>query len=64
MPRGWAFKPRILRPTAWLSPPHAAFITQHNWPGWSDAQHDAYRQFWERLYTQYPDMFGHGEAVH
>lgn len=64
MPRGWAFKPRILRPTAWLLPPHAAFITQHNWPGWSDAQHDAYRQFWERLYTQYPDMFGHGEAVH
>jgi uncharacterized protein YwqG len=64
MPRGWAFKPRILRPTAWLLPPHAAFITQHNWPGWSEAQDDAYQQFWERLYTQYPDMFSHSDAVH
>ncbi|MDN5000498.1 YwqG family protein [Bradyrhizobium sp. GCM10027634] len=58
MPRGYAFKPRSLRPTAWLLPPPVSSIARFDWPGWSVAQRDAYQQFWDALYARYPEVFG------
>src|SRR5882757_10309671 len=34
MPRGYALKTRVLRPTAWLLPPASSFAGRLHWPGW------------------------------
>jgi hypothetical protein len=72
MPRGYVFKPRILRPTAWLLPPplRSAELSRLSGeaPGaWSytGPVFSAYRQFWGDLYARYPDIFGEqGEMIH
>src|SRR4029453_10774211 len=72
MPRGYVFKPRILRPTAWLLPPplQSAELSRLSGeaPGaWSQAGpvFSAYRQFWKDLYARHADIFGEqGEMIH
>jgi Domain of unknown function (DUF1963) len=61
----FVFKPRILRPTAWLLPPPLGVAEQRvwaspKWPAWP-----AYQQFWRDLYTRHPETFGRdGERIH
>lgn len=66
MPRGYAFKSRVLRPTVWLLPPPLSFAGQRrNWalPGWQGWP--AYQQFWRDLYARYPGTFGsQGDMIH
>jgi len=63
MPRGYALKTRVLRPTAWLLPPASSFAGRLHWPGWTDALSDAYEQFWLALYARHPEALGlNGEA--
>lgn len=57
MPRGHAFKPRALLPTGWLLPPPSRYINALDWPGWANAQHDAYELFWFALCARYPETF-------
>ena len=66
MPRGYVFKPRTLRPTAWLLPPPLGFAGQprawapSEWPAWP-----AYDRFWGDLYARHPETFGpRGESIH
>jgi uncharacterized protein YwqG len=66
VPKGFAFRPRVLRPTAWLLPPPLAFAKQSRdwappeWPAWP-----AYNQFWRDLYARNPETFGPGgEMIH
>ena len=58
MPRGYGFKPRRLRPMAWLLPPRPAFIGQYDWPDWTVADDEACRQFWYAVYARWPETFG------
>jgi len=72
MPRGYVFKSRILRPTAWLPPPPEGsreFLSlkaeepgtwQYGGPAFS-----AYNQFWLNLYARHPEAFGEqGQMIH
>jgi len=66
MPSGYVFRPRALRPTAWLLPPTLAFARQQRswappeWPLW-----EIYHQFWRDLYARHPETFGpRGEMIH
>jgi uncharacterized protein YwqG len=72
MPRGYVFKPRILRPTAWLLPPPEGSrellslkaeepdTWEYGAPAFS-----AYHQFWHNLYARHPEVFGDGgETIH
>jgi uncharacterized protein YwqG len=70
MPRGFAFKPRILRPTAWLLPPplgSGPFLRlQSEAPDAWTPNGDAfikYEQFWCDLCARHPDTFG-DEVIH
>jgi uncharacterized protein YwqG len=72
MPRGFVFKPRALRPTAWLLPPplrsrqlhrlsaEESRAWKHNGPAFV-----AYCRFWGNLFAQHPNVFGEqGEMIH
>jgi len=72
MPRGFVFKPRALRPTAWLLPPplgsrqlhrlsaEDSSAWKHNGPVFA-----AYRRFWDNLFARHPDVFAEqGEMIH
>ena len=72
MPRGFVFKPRALRPTAWLLPPpwrsRELLCLQAEAPGawaYEAGVFSAYQQFWRDLFAREPHTFGPaGEAVH
>ena len=64
MPRGYVFKPRALRPTAWLLPPpwgSREFLRlQAEAPGaWAHEADvfSAYQQFWRDLFRRQPQTF-------
>jgi uncharacterized protein YwqG len=72
MPRGFVFKPRALRPTAWLLPPPLRSrqldrlsaaepkAWKHDGPAFA-----AYHRFWDNLFAQHPDVFAEqGEMIH
>lgn len=68
----WVFKPRALRPTAWLLPPQlgsreiAAFRAEQPaaWAYQGPAE-AAYARFWANLYAGHPETFGpSGERIH
>jgi uncharacterized protein YwqG len=72
MPRGYLFKPRLLRPTAWLLPPpqrSAAFNAlraeaPRAW-AYEGPVLSAYHQFWSDLYDRHPETFGEqGDMIH
>ena len=72
MPRGYVFKPRSLRPTAWLLPPpwrsrellELAAEDPEAW-GYEGRVFSAYDRFWADLYAQHPGTFGpHGGTIH
>ncbi|MEH2543685.1 uncharacterized protein YwqG [Bradyrhizobium sp. AZCC 2262] len=72
MPRGYVFKPRMLRPTAWLLPPplqsrELGRLRAEEPGAWSPngPAFSAYHQFWDDLYARHPDVFGEqGEMIH
>jgi uncharacterized protein YwqG len=72
MPEGYVFKPRILRPTAWLLPPpensREVYGLKAEAPdAWApdQAAFSAYRQFWSDLFAEHPDVFGEqGDMIH
>lgn len=72
MPRGYVFKPRALRPTAWLLPPpwrsRELLPLQAEAPGawaYEGGVFSAYHQFWRDLFRRQPHTFGPtGEAIH
>lgn len=72
MPRGYVFKPRTLRPTAWLLPPpwrsrQLLELEAENPNAWAYEGHvfSAYDQFWRDLYAQHPETYGpSGDMVH
>ena len=72
MPRGYVFKPRALRPTAWLLPPpwgSREFLRLRAeapaaWAHQADVFF-AYDRFWTDLYAQHPETFGRrGDMIH
>ena len=72
MPRGFVFKPRILRPSAWLLPPpdgsREFLALRAQEPGaWASEgpAFSAYHQFWSDLYARHPETFGaQGDMIH
>jgi uncharacterized protein YwqG len=71
-PRRYVFKPRILRPTAWLLPPplgsremvHLQAEAPDAWAPGKDA-FLAYLEFWDDIFTEHPETFGEqGEMIH
>jgi hypothetical protein len=72
MEEGYVFKPRILRPTAWLLPPpeesRALYDLKTEAPdAWRPdrAAYSAYIQFWRDLFAAHPDTFGErGRMIH
>ena len=72
MPRGFVFKPRALRPAAWLLPPpwgsRELLRLQAEAPGAWAHQADAssgYHRFWKHLFAREPHTFGPtGDAIH
>ncbi|MBR1120457.1 DUF1963 domain-containing protein [Bradyrhizobium lablabi] len=72
MPRGFVFKPRLLRPAAWLMPPPlrscALDDLRAERPGaWKQdgPAFSAYRQFWDDLHARHPDIFAEqGQMIH
>lgn len=72
MPRGYVFKPRALRPTAWLLPPprgsrellRLQAETPAAWAYQADA-FTAYDRVWSDLYVRHPETFGRrGDMIH
>jgi uncharacterized protein YwqG len=71
MPRGYVFKPRILRPTAWLLPPSqgsrqllALKAEEPDTWEYEGEAFSAYDEFWRRLHARHPDIFGeHGDMI-
>jgi hypothetical protein len=67
MPKGYVFKSRVFRPTAWLLPPPREVFTKQRRggvalerPAW-----EAYGQFWDDLFARNPETFGpRGELIH
>ena len=72
MPRGYVFKSRTLRPTAWLLPPswrsrQLLGLEAEDPDGWAykGDVFSAYDQFWRELYAQHPEIFGpSGDMIH
>jgi hypothetical protein len=72
MPRGFVFKSRILRPTAWLLPPpdgsRELLALQAREPGawaYQGPAFSAYDRFWSDLYARHPEQFGaQGDMIH
>lgn len=72
MPRGYAFKSRLLRPEAWLLPPPQGpgpllGLDSEAAKAWApDAEaYRAYEQFWCNLYARHPQTFGEqGQNIH
>jgi uncharacterized protein YwqG len=72
MPRGYVFKPRTLRPSAWLLPPpwgsrQLLDLRDENPGAWTYGGHvySAYDQFWRDLFAQHPETFGSSaETIH
>jgi hypothetical protein len=72
MPNGYVFKPRILRPTAWLLPPpensrELYGLRAEADDAWARGEpaSSAYRQFWRDLFAAHPDTFGEeGHMIH
>lgn len=65
MPRGYVFKPRTLKPSAWLLPPpwgsrQLLDLRAEHPDAWSYGGHlhAAYDQFWRGLVAQHPEAFG------
>lgn len=58
-PNSYGFKPRALRPTAWLLPPTLGSAGQPcTWPPSEWPLAEVYQKFWDDLYARYPDAFG------
>jgi hypothetical protein len=72
MPRGFVFKPRALRPTAWLLPPplgsRELLRLKAEEPGawaYETSVSSAYGQFWKDVFGRQPHVFGPtGETIH
>jgi hypothetical protein len=72
MPRGFVFKSRVLRPTAWLLPPQLrsreiAALRAEQPAAWAYQRpaESAYSRFWTDLYAGHPETFGpSGESIH
>jgi uncharacterized protein YwqG len=72
MPRGYVFKTRSLRPTAWLLPPpwrsrELLGLEAEDPEAWvyEERVFSAYDQFWSDLFAQHPETFGpSGGLIH
>jgi uncharacterized protein YwqG len=62
----YVFRPRVLRPTAWLLPPPLAFAKQlRTWSPTEWPAGQAYQQFWRDFYARNPETFGpDGDMIH
>jgi hypothetical protein len=72
MPRGYVFRPRGLRPAAWLLPPPSRSpqlldLEAENAEAWTYEGHasSAYGRFWRDLFARHPETFGpNGDMIH